>query len=155
VEAELVEPPDTEPVQDPGLLSGGGQAEGRRVGLEMTARMRLERDDAQGRPARGTCLARVADQHLMAKVHAIEIADRGRGATVVGGELAVAVDQSHGPPFSPSRARWPDLGGTLPVAPRSRRVSVADPAAAVKRHGFEARGRARLGAISAAGRSRR
>src|SRR5690606_21487305 len=139
VEAELVEPLDPEPFQDARLLGRGGQAEGRRFRLKMAAGVRLERDDAEGRLARGTCLARVADQYLMAQMHAVEIADGSRGAAVVGGEVAVAVDQSHGPPFSPSRARWPGLGGALPVAPRSRRVLLPTPppqSSATVRHGW-------------------
>ena len=106
-----------------------------RIGLEMPARVRLEGDGAERRAGGGLRLAGIADQHLMAAVHAVEIADRGRCAPVLRVEIAVAFDQSH-MLQRPARARIGAgrsnvLGGACGAPSQSPR-SVAEPGSAVK-----------------------
>ena len=90
VHRDAATPSAFEPV---GAGLGVHQAEGRRVGGEVFAGMRLEGDDAQG--GCGGFGGDLQDR-LVAEVHAVEIADGGGRALVGVGQVAgVAVD-AHG-----------------------------------------------------------
>ena len=103
-------------------------------GAKNCARMRLEGDHAQRRVGRGLRAGEV-DHRLMAQMHAVEIADGGRGAAV-----RRPSDRSR---ISVFACAWPGrpgpvqsnlrLGARTSASPFSTTVSPTD-AAAVKRH---------------------
>ena len=94
VEAQFVEQRDTERFQGGGAFGRQGQTERRVIRAEVLARMRLEGQYAE-RHLRPRRVCRL--DHLgMAAMHAVEIAQRHRGAACIGGKFApVVVDPDH------------------------------------------------------------
>ena len=93
VEAQLVQQRDAERLQRVGAFGRQGQAERRVIRAEMLARMRLEGQHAERhlRPRR----VRRPDHLGMAAMHAVEIAQRHRGAARIGGQVAPVVEDAH------------------------------------------------------------
>ena len=97
VERQDVEQVDAQGFERAGLLAGGHQAEGRGVGLEDAAGVRLEADHPQRRAGLLGGAGGERDHRLVPAMDAVEIAERDRGAAVGLGQALPAVDDTHGP----------------------------------------------------------
>jgi hypothetical protein len=92
-ERQLVEQRHTHGGERVSSLGGEGQAERRVVGAEILARVRFEGQHRQGHVGAGA--VRDPQQVRVAQMHAVEIAERHRGAAGVGGQVPPVTKDAH------------------------------------------------------------
>ena len=87
IEGELEQEIYAQRLQMPRLDAEGRQAEMGILRPEETARMRLEGEDSQRRLLRTRDFRRLANHHLVAEMHAVEIPQRHHGTVALDGHI--------------------------------------------------------------------